>query len=267
MFFFLPLYDDNPIERPPLVTYLLIGLCIGAFLWQLGQDEVFVAYAYGMVPAELFGHWRPRGFPLVPPWATLFTSMFLHGGWLHLAGNMLFLWIFGNNVEDVLGRIRYIVLYLGCGVVAALSQALVDTESHLPMIGASGAIAGVLGAYLLLYPRANVHCFLWIIIFVRIVTVPAWAMLGFWFGLQFLSGLLSEAHLGGVAFWAHVGGFVAGIVLVTILRPRGTDLLQPPRTRVFESTPPGQFGGRRTFHQGSVPQSGRPFRRPPGPWG
>jgi membrane associated rhomboid family serine protease len=266
--FALPLYDDNPIARVPIVTYGLIGLCIGAFLWQQGQSEIYVGYAFGMVPAELLGTWRPRGLPpVLPPWATIFTSMFLHGGWFHIAGNMLFLWIFGNNVEDVLGRFRYLLLYLACGIVAALSQALADPTSHVPMIGASGAIAGVLGAYLLLYPKANVHCFIWIIIFFRIINVPAWLMLGFWFVLQFISGLTDETGAEGVAFWAHVGGFISGLVLVALLRPRGVDLWQPPRSRVFANAPPSAFAGRGTFHHGSVPQAGRPYEPPRGPWG
>src|ERR1700690_218125 len=152
MFFFLPLYDDNPTGRLPYVTYGLIALCALVFLWQLGQDDDVVSAAYGMTPAYLFHATAlPEDAPLAP-WMTIFTSMFLHGGWLHLGGNMLFLWIFGNNIEDVLGHVRYLLLYLVSGVVAALCQALPDTTSTVPMIGASGAIAGVLGAYFLLYP-------------------------------------------------------------------------------------------------------------------
>src|SRR6516162_6928938 len=165
MIFAVPLYDDNPTARDPIVNYLVIGLCIGAFLWQLGQDERAVIYSYGMIPARLFGLWHPpRAYQVVPVWSTLITSMFLHGGWFHLLGNMMFLWIFGNNIEDVLGRGRYLVLYLACGIVAALSQAFSSPASHIPMVGASGAIAGVLGAYLLLHPGANVRCFVWIVI-------------------------------------------------------------------------------------------------------
>jgi membrane associated rhomboid family serine protease len=265
MIFALPLYDDNPTVRDPIVTYLVIGLCVGAFLWQLGQDERAVLYGYGMIPAHLFGLWRPpRAFQVMPAWTTLVTSMFLHGGWLHLIGNMLFLWIFGNNIEDVLGHWRYLLFYLLCGVVAALTQAFSSYGTHVPMVGASGAIAGVLGAYLLLYPNANVHVFVWIVIFFRIVSVPAWIMLGLWFALQILSGLERSPGTPGVAFWAHVGGFVSGIVLVIWLRPRGLALLQPSRSRVFAAVPPGAFAGRRTFHRGSVPPAGRPFGRRPG---
>jgi membrane associated rhomboid family serine protease len=256
-----PLYDDNPTARDPIVTYLLIGLCVGAFLWQLGQNESAVLYTYGMVPARLFGLWHPsRAYQVVPAWATLVTSMFLHGGWLHLIGNMLFLWIFGNNIEDVLGRGRFLFFYLCCGVVAALAQACLSYESRVPMVGASGAIAGVLGAYLLLYPNANVLC----IIIYFIVNIPAWILLSFWFAMQLLSGLARSPGTPGVAFWAHVGGFVSGIILVTLLRPRGVALVQPRRSRGFAAVPPSAFAGRRTFHGGSVPAVGRPYRRRPG---
>ena len=266
MFFILPLYDDNPTARAPLVTYLLIALCAGVFLWQLGQNQEAVAYSLGMIPAVVFGSARlPTGLAQVPPWATIFTSMFLHAGWLHIGGNMLFLWIFGNNLEDALGHVRYLLLYLLSGVAAALCQGLSDPASTVPMLGASGAIAGVLGAYLLLYPYANVHVLVLIVIIVRIVTVPAWIMLGLWFAVQLLSGLTSTGGPGGVAFWAHVGGFVTGVGLFVLLRPRGVELWRPPRTARFVAAPPRNFAGRRTFH-GSVPDSGTQRYRPRGPW-
>jgi membrane associated rhomboid family serine protease len=269
MIFAVPLYDDNPTTRDPVVTYLLIGLCVGAFLWQLQfepREETAVLYTYGMVPARLFGLWHPRALQVVPAWMTLVTSMFLHGGWFHLIGNMLFLWVFGNNIEDALGRGRFLFFYLCCGVVAALTQAFSSYGSHVPMVGASGAIAGVLGAYLLLYPSANIHVFVWILIFFRIVNIPAWILLGLWFAMQLLSGLARPSGTPGVAFWAHVGGFVSGIVLVMLLRPRGLALMQPPRSRVFATASPSAFAGRRAFHSGSVPSAGRPYRRKPGVW-
>jgi len=267
MIFAVPLYDDNPTVREPVVTYLLIGLCVGAFLWQLGHNERAVLYGYGMIPAELFGLWHPpRTYQIVPPWATLLTSMFLHGGWFHLIGNMIFLWIFGNNIEDVLGRGRYILFYLCCGVAAALTQAFSNYGGHVPMVGASGAIAGVLGAYLRLYPNANVHVFVWIVIFFRIVNIPAWILLGLWFVMQLVSGLARAPGSPGVAFWAHVGGFVTGVILVQLLRPSGVALLQPPRSRSFTSVAPGAFVARRTIHRGSVPSAGRSYRQPRGPW-
>jgi membrane associated rhomboid family serine protease len=265
VFFFLPLYDDNPIGRNPVVTYSLIGFCVVVFLWQLGQNQDAVAYSYGMIPARLFGTAElPPDLAVVPAWATIFTSMFLHAGWLHIGGNMLFLWIFGNNIEDLLGHFRYLLLYLLSGVAAAMGQALADPGSTIPMVGASGAIAGVLGAYLLIYPNANVHVLVLIVFIVRIVTVPGWIMLGLWFGAQLVSGLLSKGGA-GVAFWAHVGGFVTGIVLVLLIRPRGVDLLRPPRTARFATAPPRAFVGRHTFH-GSVPDSEPPRFRRPGPW-
>ena len=153
------------------------------------------------------------------------------------------------------------------GVAAALTQVLSSPAAHVPMIGASGAIAGVLAAYLLLYPRANVHVFVWIVIFFRIVTVPAAILLGLWFAMQLASGLMRSPGTPGVAFWAHIGGFVAGLVLVVLLRPPGTMFLQPPRGPGFAATRPAAFTGRRTFHGGSVPAAGRPYRSRRGPWG
>jgi membrane associated rhomboid family serine protease len=256
MIFAVPLSDDNSTVREPIVTYLLIGLCVGAFLWQLGQYERAVLYSYGMIPAELFGLWHPaRSYQSIPAWSKIFTSMFLHGGWFHLIGNMLFLWIFGNNVEDVLGRGRYILFYLCCGVAAALTQAVSNYSAHVPMVGASGAIAGVLGAYLLLYPHANVRVFVWIVIFFRIVNVPAWVLLGLWFAIQLLGGLMRSPGTPGVAFWAHVGGFISGGILVNLLRPRTVPLLQPSRSRAFVV--------HRTPRRGSVPAAGRPYWRTP----
>jgi membrane associated rhomboid family serine protease len=271
--FALPLYDDNPIRRPPLVTYTLIGMCVGAFLWELGQDADVVAYRFGMVPARLFHYVRLRPeLAIIPAWATIFTSMFIHGGFLHIGGNMLFLWIFGNNVEDLLGRGRYLLLYLASGVVAALAQALSAPHSHVPMIGASGSIAGVLGAYIVTYPRANVHCFVWVVIVFTIVTVPAWVLLGLWFVLQLVGGLAAGSGSPGVAVWAHVGGFVSGILLYLLLRPPHVEVLQPQRTPTWATAHPRALAGsgRRTFHGGdsggSVPDAGAGFRRPRGPW-
>jgi membrane associated rhomboid family serine protease len=146
------------------------------------------------------------------------TSMFLHGGWLHLLGNLWFLWVFGNNVEDSMGHARFVVFYLLCGVAAAAVQVAVNPGSVVPMVGASGAISGVMGAYIMLYPRVRVHMFTWIIIPFRFV-MPAWLMLGYWFLLQVIGGLPTlQAESGGVAFWAHVGGFVAGMLLIWLFR-------------------------------------------------
>ncbi len=257
--FAVPLYDDNPIQHTPVVTFALIGMSIGAFLWQLGQDPDIVAYEYGMIPARLFGYGElPPGLANIPPWATLFTSMFLHGGWLHLGGNMLFLWIFGNNLEDLLGRARYLLLYFASGVAAALVQGLSAKYSPVPMIGASGAVAGVLGAYMIIYPRANVNVFVWIVVFFWIVRVPAWVLLGLWFAMQLVSGLTTGPTEPGVAFWAHVGGFVAGLILfLAALRPRQVKMLQPQRTPIWASMPAGALVAHRAVHRGSVPDAGR----------
>jgi len=223
----IPLRDDNPIRTRPLVTFALIALCTLAFLWQAslsanGQQQV--AYLFGFIPAVLFGNAQLEG-QWIPASTTIITSMFLHGGWLHLIGNMLYLWIFGDNIEDRIGRGRFLVFYLVCGGVAALGQGLADPQSEIPMIGASGAISGVLGAYLVLYPRAKVLVLLPLLIFITTVRVPALVVLGIWFAGQLLSSLIAAPGSGGVAFAAHVGGFVAGVVLIRLFlrgrrRPR-----------------------------------------------
>jgi membrane associated rhomboid family serine protease len=264
----LPLYDDNPTVRTPIVTIVLIAMNVIVFLSQLGLDpraEVAVSYGLGLVPAVLFGAAElPPEIAVVPPWATIFTSMFLHGGFMHIAGNMLFLWIFGNNVEDTLGHVRFLVFYLLGGIAAALAQVLSNPASEVPMIGASGAIGAVLGAYLVLHPHANVRVFFWFLIFVRLINVPAWILIGIWFATQVLSGLAAPVSAtGGVAFWAHVGGFVAGVVLIFIMRPRGTQLLQPAHTQPFVIEPPAALRNRAGFRGGSVPEAGR---RRTGPW-
>jgi membrane associated rhomboid family serine protease len=242
---FLPLYDDTPRLRPPLVTASLITACVVVFLWQVSlgpRGESDIAFAYGMVPAVLFGEAElPPQLQLLPPWATLVTSMFLHGGWLHLIGNMVYLWIFGKGVESALGSLRYLVFYLLCGVAAALTQGLTDPTAEVPMIGASGAIAGTLGAYLLLYPRGNVVIFFWLFIFVRFITVPAVLLLGLWFLLQLTNALSTEAGEPGVAFWAHIGGFISGALLVLVFRRRDVGVLQPPRSRAFTAARRGPW--------------------------
>ncbi len=215
-----PLRDDNPTRHRPYVTVGLIAVCVLAFLWQVSQphqDEI--VWYFGLIPASLLG-----AGPFIPgaadPLLTVFTSMFLHGGWMHLGGNMLFLWIFGNNIEDSSGHVKFLVFYLLCGVGAALAQVASAPLSEIPMIGASGAVSGVLGAYLLLYPRARVSTLVFLGIFVTIIRLRAWVLLGVWFGGQALQAALTPPGSPGVAFVAHVGGFIAGMVLIGAFKRR-----------------------------------------------
>jgi membrane associated rhomboid family serine protease len=225
----IPLHDDNPTRDFPVVTVALIVLCSAVFLWQLGQPQGDLAVLrYGVIPAVLLGPaaLAPELEPL-PSALTLVTSMFLHGGWMHLIGNMLFLWVFGNNVEDAMGHVRFVAFYLLAGIAAALSHAALLPASTVPMIGASGAIAGTLGAYLLLHPRSRVLVLVWLGIFVTTMRLPAMVVIGVWALLQVVSAALGAG--GGIAWWAHVGGFVAGLVLLPLLRRRGTVLLDRAR--------------------------------------
>jgi len=228
----IPLRDDVPSHSVPFVTITLIGLNVLAFLYQtsIGMNgdprasEAFV-FEFGAIPCRVTGNCPvPGEFP--PPVVTIFTSMFLHGGLFHIAGNMLYLWIFGDNVEDTLGHARFLVFYLLAGVAAALAQTVVHPTSRIPMIGASGAVSGVLGAYLLLFPYASVLILLIFGFFVRIVRWPAMIVLGLWIVVQFVSGLVtvsvsgSGGAAGGTAWFAHIGGFLAGMALLFLIRPR-----------------------------------------------
>ncbi|MGR3434689.1 MAG: rhomboid family intramembrane serine protease [Shimia sp.] len=204
-----PIRDHNPSTRLPVVTYALIAVNVIVFLSYVGLfDDPRAINAFfqdwGLVPAQVSSG---RG------WDGFVTSMFLHGGWAHLGGNMLFLWIFGDNLEDEMGHLHFLGFYLLSGLGAAIAQWAVAPFSPVPMVGASGAIAGVMGAYLLLFPRARVDILLFLVVIIRIFPVPAWAMLGLWFGLQLFNGVSSQATGGGVAYWAHAGGFVIGLVL------------------------------------------------------
>jgi membrane associated rhomboid family serine protease len=227
----IPLRDDNPSATPPVVTIAFIVLCVLVFLWQLsfGADGgQRIVYALGVVPAVLLGQGQlPPDLSLVSPWMTIFTSMFMHGGWMHLIGNMLYLWIFGDNVEDSMGHGRFIVFYLACGAAAVFAQALPDPSSTVPMVGASGAISGVLGAYLLLYPHARVLVAIPFGFYLHTMRIPAGLVLVLWFGLQLLSNAMAQAGQGGVAFRAHIGGFVAGMILIPIFKQRRIRLRVP----------------------------------------
>ena len=221
-----PLRDSIPSARRPVVNLLVIGVCAAVFLYEvmLGAGVEAFVNAFGFVPARFF---EPSAFNVGASWGllTLLTSMFMHGGWLHLIGNMWFLWVFGDNVEDCLGHGRYVFFYLVCGAAAALAQALISPSSVVPMVGASGAIAGVLGAYLVWYPWSRIHTFVFLGIFFTTAELPAPVFLIIWFVIQFFSGALSLASAGptggGVAFFAHIGGFVAGALLAFWLRRAG----------------------------------------------
>jgi membrane associated rhomboid family serine protease len=225
----IPIRDEIPTRITPAVTYALLAACVLVFLWQasLGERDLKVAiYAFGMIPATLFGHAHlPESVAQVPPEVTVFTSMFLHGGWMHLLGNPLYLWIFGNNVEEAMGHARYVIFYLICGTAAALAQAFPDPASEVPMVGASGAISGVLGAYLLLYPHARVLVLVPLGALSQLAHLPAAWVLGFWFVLQLVSTLLAGDQQGGIAFGAHLGGFVAGLALVALFKRAEVPLL------------------------------------------
>lgn len=226
----IPLYDDNPTRRRPVLTVGLIGLCIGVFLFQAGlapETARLWILRLGAIPAVITGDLRlpPELAGGVPASMTLITSMFLHGGLMHLGGNMLYLWIFGNNVEDALGHGRFILFYAASGILATLAHIFSDPGSEAPMIGASGAISGVLGAYLLLYPRAQVAVLIPIGFILQVVRLPAVIVLGLWFLFQFLSNLFASGEGGGgVAWMAHVGGFFFGLVLLFLFKPRDVAL-------------------------------------------
>ncbi|MGB0959083.1 MAG: rhomboid family intramembrane serine protease [Halocynthiibacter sp.] len=206
----LPIRDHNPSTRTPYVTYGLIALNILVFLSYISLFEDDDALHY------FFEDWAmaPGAIAQGSMYHTVLTSMFLHGGLMHLGGNMLFLWIFGDNLEDDLGPLKFLGFYLASGVGAGLAHVLADPQSFVPTVGASGAIAGVMGGYLLLYPKARVDILFIFIILFKVIPVPAWVMLGLWFGLQLFSGTVTDTSGGGVAYWAHAGGFVIGFLLI-----------------------------------------------------
>lgn len=204
-----PLRDHNPSGRTPYVTWALIAANVAVFLSyaSLFNDQAALNVFFGqyaLIPGRLSAG---DGF------YTVLTSMFLHGGLMHIAGNMLFLWIFGDNMEDRMGHAGFLLFYIASGIGAAMAQYLAAPGSPVPMVGASGAIAGVMGGYLLLFPKARVDILIIFIVFFRVFPVPAWVMLGIWFGLQFVNGVAADLNAGGVAYWAHAGGFIAGFVL------------------------------------------------------
>ncbi|MBN1761444.1 MAG: rhomboid family intramembrane serine protease [Chitinispirillaceae bacterium] len=228
----IPLRDENPTLHTSVATFTIIALNVASWIFLQGAGFhpglLKSVYTFGLIPGELLGR-IPAGteFPLgremayiieaQPNWTSLLTSMFMHGGWLHLIGNMWFLAIFGDNVEDVMGPVKFFLFYLICGFAAEFAQILAGPASPIPMVGASGAIGGVMGAYAFLFPRAPVHMLVFFGFFFTRIVVPAFLMLGYWFLIQFFGGFFSlGSSSGGVAFWAHIGGFIAGIILLRI---------------------------------------------------
>lgn len=239
-----PIRDHNPSERTPFVTYAIIAVNIAVFLWQMSLDqraENFFIASYGVIPARILSG---DGFE------TLVTSMFLHGGFMHIAGNMLFLWVFGDNLEDELGHGPFALFYAVSGLGAAAAQILAGPASTVPMVGASGAIAGVMGAYLLFFPKARVDVLFIIVIIFKVFPLPAWIVLGAWFGLQIFNGAATPLDGGGVAYFAHVGGFVVGFfwVLPKWIREGGPDFWR--RTHGHPPHPEARY----RFQESSVPR-------------
>lgn len=218
----IPFRDDNPTRHFPFLTIMLIAANIVVFFLQLSlpSDPMKVAFSYGAIPHYLLTFKKAQP---IHPALTVFTSMFMHGGLLHLGTNMLYLWIFGNNIEDKLGYVRFIIFYLLCGAVAAYSHAVTSPSSMVPMIGASGAVAGILGAYILLFPHARVHTLIFLLFFVQVVSLPAVFVIGFWIAIQFINGIVSRGATqdGGVAWFAHIGGFIFGILTIKIFLKSG----------------------------------------------
>lgn len=215
-----PYKDDNPTRTVPFVTIAIIALNILVFMFQLTaqSDSKTVLFSFGAIPYNLISHDSTQP---IPAWMTLFTSMFMHGGFFHIFGNMLYLWIFGNNIEDVLGHGKFVIFYLFCGIIAALSHTITNPSSTIPMVGASGAVSGVLGAYLILYPHARIHTIIFLGFFVQTVRIPALIVIGFWAIIQVVNGLVaSGVNHGGVAWFAHVGGFLSGLFIILLWRKR-----------------------------------------------
>ena len=229
----IPISDDNPARLRPVVTWGIILACVLAFVWELSLgDEMSAAlFAFGFTPASFFSGYAVSGIGQVPAVLTIFTSMFLHGSILHIAGNMLYLWIFGNNVEDAMGHSRYLLFYLVSGIAAALTLAYIGPLSQVPMVGASGAISGVLASYVLLFPGARITVIVPLgIIFFPFRITAIWVV-GFWFVLQLLSASATHADQPGVAWWAHVGGFAAGAIMTPFLKSSDFPLFGAVRRR------------------------------------
>jgi membrane associated rhomboid family serine protease len=213
----IPYKDDNPTSVIPFVTFIIIAMNIFVFILQLlsGSDSRGIVYAFGAIPHNIITLTTNQS---LHPLLTVFSSMFMHGGLFHLAGNMLYIWIFGNNIEDRLGHLKFFLFYIFCGIIAAAAHVFTNPDSTVPMIGASGAVSGVLGAYVLLFPMAKVHTVIFLGFFVQVVKIPALIVIGFWAIIQIINGLVSHGNLnqGGVAWFAHIGGFITGLVTIKL---------------------------------------------------
>ena len=235
---FLPYKDDNPTRSFPIINCLIIGLNFWVFFaWQMPLDskqQITYFSNFGFIPATFFGQFfYPTVEGIFWEWYSVLSSMFSHGGIAHLLGNMLFLYLYGDNLEDAMGKFRYLIFYIGCGLLAALAQAFLNPASQIPMVGASGAISGVIGGYLLLYPKANIRIFYWVVIFIGTVMVPAYLVLGLWLAEQVLLFPDSMKNAGGVAIAAHLGGFAGGFILTPLFKKKGIRFFQGGRSRAF----------------------------------
>ncbi len=281
--FFLPLFDRLVSSRTPFVSWSILLVCIAVFFWQLSLDTYtlrLITLKYGVIPSVLFGYQSlPSDLQLVHPWLSMVSSMFLHGSWLHIGSNMLYLWIFADNIEDSMGHFKFIVFYVTCGVAAAFAQSIISPESNIPMIGASGGIAGILGAYIVLHPKAPIQVLIIIIIFIRFISIPAWIVLGFWIATQFAAAPVNFSEGGGVAYFAHIGGFLAGALLIPFFKRKDIPLFgkHDPATPSSVYTNPIPFDkvkqqaikkyNYRKLEKGKKHGSLPSFRKPPkGPW-
>ena len=218
--FFFPISDVNATKNKPIISWIILICCIVIFIYQKNFDYHFeqkIILTFGMIPSVLFEIKQlPAELAIIPSYMTLISSMFLHGGWMHLIGNMTYLYIFGDNIEDKLGKFKFLIFYISCGIFAGLCQALIDVNSEIPMIGASGAISGILGAYLILFPKKEIKVFFWFFIFIKIFRIPAMYVIGCWIFIQFFS--LNNSEESNIAYLAHIGGFIFGIILIFMFR-------------------------------------------------
>ncbi len=218
--FFFPISDINATKNKPIICWIILISCILIFIYQKNSNyhlEQKTILTFGMIPSVLFNIKQlSNEIAIIPSYLTLVSSTFLHGGWMHLIGNMAYLYIFGDNIEDELGKLKFIIFYFFCGIFAGLCQALIDIHSDIPMIGASGAISGILGAYLILFPKKHIKVFFWFFIFIKIFKIPAMYVIGCWIFIQFFS--LNNNEESNIAYAAHIGGFVAGIILMIIFK-------------------------------------------------